>query len=150
MISHMPRDARASDSWLLVVALLVACVLALAGCATGATTARKVVTGAYAAIGAAATIARPALLKCESDALAAKSEAAMEKCATAQSVLSRALPMAEDACNAAAASIDAAEAIQSKDYAGSLAPLYGALVNLAQALTIAGIKLPVTIPGVTN
>ena len=136
-----------------VAALLIAyaCTL-LAGCCTNAagsaTCARKVVTGMYTVVGAATTISRASLKKCEEDAITAKSDAQMAKCATAQDVLSKALPIAAEACGATASSIDAAEAIKAKDYAAALAPLYAAAKDLAQALSIAGVKLPIPIPGV--
>lgn len=132
----------------LVAALLVVAAIATCGCATGATNARKAVTGTYTAIGAASVIARPALQKCEVKALADRSAAEMDRCAKAQQTLAKVLPALEDACASAAAAIDAGEAIQQKDFSSALAPVYGAAVELAKALTELGVKIPVSIPGV--
>jgi hypothetical protein len=129
------------------VLALLSVFLALPGCG-GATTARKVITGAYTAIGAAAVLSRPALKACEDKAVADKSDSEMDGCAQAQGALAKALPAAQSACASASAAVDAYEKIAAKDYTGALAPLYGSLVELAQALTAAGVKLPVQIPGV--
>jgi hypothetical protein len=143
------HDARFDWIFALVISAgVILAAIALGGCATGATNARKVVTGAYTAIGAAAVLARPALKACEDKAVDDKSDAELQKCAAAQQVLAKALPAAESTAAAVSASIDAYEKIAAKDYGGALAPLYGALVELAQALTTAGVKLPVQIPGV--
>jgi hypothetical protein len=133
---------------LVLLLMFVTGVSLFAGCATGATTARKAVTATYTAIGAASAIARPALKKCEDDAVAKKDAAALMHCAEARNALAKALPALEQACNATAAAIDAGEAIKAKDYSSALAPLYGAAVELAQALTTLGVRLPVQIPGV--
>ena len=86
--------------------LLAYAVTLFAGCCTSAagsaTCARKVVTGMYTVVGAATTIGRASLRKCEDDAIAAKSDTQMATCATAQMVLSKALPIATDACGATA------------------------------------------------
>ena len=110
----------------------------MAGC--GATAARKVVIGGYTAIGATSVIGRASLKQCEEKAIADRSDAEMAKCATGQAVLSKALPIAQDAAATATDTIAAYEKINAKDYGGALAPLYDALGNLAQALSIAGIK----------
>lgn len=123
-------------------------VMPLDGCASSATTARKVVTGVYTALGAATVVARPALQQCESKAIADKSDAEMANCVAWQQGLSKAMQATVDAASATSAAIDAGEAIASKDYTSALAPLYGAAVQLANALVAAGIKLPVSLPGV--
>jgi len=128
-----------------IAALLLAyAVTLLAGC--GATAARKVVIGGYTAIGATSVIGRASLKQCEEKAIADKSDAEMAKCATGQAVLAKALPIAQDAAATATDGIAEYEKLKAKDYSRALAPLYDALGNLAQALSIAGIKLPVPIP----
>jgi hypothetical protein len=134
-------------------ALLVAWALTLvAGCCTNAgssaTCARKVVTGMYSAVGAATVISRVALKQCEDKAVADKSDAELQKCATAQSVLAKALPAAADACGATSSALDAGEKLAAKNFGDALAPLYAAGVQLAQALTIAGVHIPFPVPGV--
>lgn len=141
-------------------ALLVAWALTLmAGCCTNAgssaTCARKVVTGMYTVEGTATALSRPILAKCDTDAVAlskagddAAATTALAKCADERAIVSKALNACVAATGAAASSIDAAESIAVKDYSSALAPLYAAGVQLAQALIVAGVKIPFPIPGV--
>ncbi len=145
MISHMPRDARASDSWLLLLALLVGCALALAGCGGPATVARKTTMGMYTAIGVCGAIQRACDAAAVDQARKGDDNAAAATFNVCREI-NVSIHTAEHATDGSVKAIDALAKLGAKDYSAALAPALASGCDLNKAVSTIAKKVPVVIP----
>lgn len=134
----------AKKVWASLLALLaLTALLALAtGCGTPATIARKTITAIDVANAQAPRFARVAVKQCIDKAVAAKSEDALQQCATLRDKILKGVKLSIDATDLAAAGVDLAEAGAAKDFGKILGPALDAARAMAQLLSDAGVKLP--------
>lgn len=123
-----------------ILAFLVGVMLA--GCGSPATIARKTITAIDVANAQAPRFARVAVKQCIDKAVAAKSEDALQQCATLRDRILKGVKISIDATDLAAASVDLAEAGAAKDFSKILGPALDAARAMAQLLADAGVKLP--------
>ncbi len=125
--------------------LLASVVMAIGGCATAATAARKTVGGMYTAVGAVSAI----LIACNATATAQADSgdmpgamATFEKCGKIRDAKNGVL----SAADAASKVIDAADALGSQDFVGALSPMLQAGCKLNAAVRDFDASEPVIIP----
>jgi hypothetical protein len=135
-------SVKATWAALLTLLALSALLALTSGCGTPATIARKTITAIDVANAQAPRFARVAVRQCIDKAVAAKSEADLQKCADLRDKILKGVRISIDATDVAAAGVDLAEAGAAKDFSALLEPALRAARAMAQLLNDAGVKMP--------